>query len=38
MNRHPLADDFVKKKTRERHIGFADTHRLPLVATNDVYF
>ena len=39
INRHPLADDFVKKKNLESDIlDLADTHRVPLVATNDVYF
>ena len=34
-----MADDFVKKKNLESDIlDLADTHRVPLVATNDVYF
>ena len=39
MNRHPLGDNFSMKVNTESNIlEMADTHKLPLVATNDVYF
>ena len=39
MNRHPLGDNFSMKVNTESNIlEMADTHNLPLVATNDVYF
>ena len=39
MNRHPLGDNFSMKVNTESNIlEMADSHNLPLVATNDVYF
>ena len=39
MNRHPLGDNFSMQINAESNIlEMADTHNLPLVATNDVYF
>ena len=39
MNRHPLGDNFSMQVNAESNIlEMADTHNLPLVATNDVYF
>ncbi len=39
MNRHPLGDNFSMKVNTESNIlEMADLHKLPLVATNDVYF
>ncbi len=39
MNRHPLGENFSKKVNIEDNIlDLADKQKLPLVATNDVYF
>ena len=39
INRHPLSDNFSMEVNTESNIlEMADSHNLPLVATNDVYF
>ena len=39
INRHPLADNFsMKLKLEDNILELADKHKIPLVATNDVYF
>ena len=39
INRHPIADNYSKKlRLEDTILDLADKHKLPLVATNDVYF